>query len=203
MFYVDNSGTGQFPPPLNASGTNWIFFGSGLSDQAPSSVYQPFGMQLTLTSLSQFSDIITMFAEYQFLSCQMEIQLMQGVATSNDISFISPYIPEIIAAVDPNGTVPATVPPLEAYGNVRRQMLSPERVFKASCVPKPALQIFNPGAPPTPAFGYDNQPNVWLNSASNTIPHYGHIGIVRNLASQNSIVVRIGGSVKLAVRRPR
>jgi len=199
VMYVDSTGTAQFPVPLNPTATNWMFFGTGLSDQIPGTVYQPFGMQLTLTSLSQSSDLQQMFAEYQILESELEAQVLQNTANSGG----SIMAPELLMAVDPNGTVPGTVPALEAYGNVKRAILSTEKTYKMRCVPRPAMELFTPGSPPTLSFGYIAQNLVWLNMANNTIPHYGFIGIIRNLNGTSSNFVRLGGTVKIAVRRPR
>ncbi len=203
---MNSSGSFTVSLPPGATGTQFLTFGTQNFDVAvptANPIYIGFFMSLSVDSLGQFNDMLTMFAEYQVRAVRVEFEALMGDSFNSSAG--SP-IPEVLTAVDPTvASVPAFISTVEAYSNNKRTVLTQARTHRVRLRPRPAVQLYGSALATTYAYN-DNVNDLWMLSNNSVYPpYYGLVGFIRNFPGTpgSGGQIRISATVEIAVRRPR
>jgi hypothetical protein len=171
-------------------------------DLGINSVSMGFGSQYTLQNCPTSSDLITLFKEYRIVNVKLEIQTMSHL--NENTPNIYSLIPQLIIAEDDTTNAPPSLLQALNFQGSKRYMLLPERALVFSGRPKPAVYVY--GQSTSSDYALPNTNDLWFNcSTSADVPHYLHVGVVRNLnanASGNNLAISFGGELTLEFRRP-
>lgn len=162
-------------------------------------VYQvPFATLFQLKNLSETAAFQALFREYRINRVTMEIQLLCD-PNRNTPNFYSPS-PELVLAEDPlDAGVVGDADDLLRYQNVQRQVLTPNRMYRYSGVPKVALLAYGSLGG---EFAVPANP-MWLNAASSAdCQHYLWKACLRNFdgTSGTNLSVRVGFVFNISFR---
>jgi hypothetical protein len=189
---VPNGYSGQIPFKL----------GNPFPDSIPGGTGYAVGFSITpsFNCLADYANIGNMFKEYQLDYFDTNFALTVGASYNYGLGC---PLPEVTVAYDPNDAgTPASIMEIEAFPNMKRQVLANDRNFTVVGVPHPALLLYN-GATPEYAF-MNNVKQLWCNiNTSADLPHYCFKGVVRNLlsAAGPGIQVRMTFNLYFSVRR--
>jgi len=191
--------------PAGYSGNPPFVFGTAVPDTGPAGpapYMVPMALSFSLTSLGQYQDLQAMFTEFQIRAVRLEVSFLAGDSYNPGAGSL---LPEILAAVDPTDANTAITPQgIESYGDSIRQVLNQERNHVASLVPRPAISLYNSAV--SSSYAYESSSKaLWFSLLSAAdMPFYGWKALIRNWCSINAsgAVVRLSGTVQLALRRP-
>jgi hypothetical protein len=197
--YFDTTDTFVAALAPGSSGPSSVIFAAPTPDSYPGTMIVPFCLNATLQGVVNSAGIQQMFRQYQFRGVYLKMDYLCNTQATNDT------LPEALVAVDPStDSPPLDVPTVEAYTNVKRTVMTPQRSFTMNANLFPQI---NAGTVAAGGIAIPNSTRqFWYDTETPTQQFTGPLGVIRNFGlggvGSNGAAVRISITVRIALRVP-